>query len=506
MSDNIRRLSILFEGFAGAYGTYDPTIGARNSAKGGKVEIKSSAKTVRAPVTVELWYAHVQGRSPLGIIPIREDETCVWGCIDVDKYDLDFAGLMKSIQKYELPLVICKSKSGGAHLFMFVSEAVTAYEMQHKLKEFAGILGLGNCEIFPKQTTILADKGDLGNWLNMPYFDGDKTSRYGMKENLLGMTLAEFVAYAEGKRVVDIDKITVQQHSNDDLADGPPCLQYLSTTGFPEGTRNNGLFALGVFCKKKFTNWQDKLEEFNREFMNPPLPADEVSAMIKNLEKKEYNYRCSDQPCVAHCNSTVCRTRKFGVGGSDEFPVLTGLSVLDTDPPLWFADVDGQRVELTTDQLQNYRAFHKVAMEKLHVCYMMLTQPTWLRMINQAMKDAILIEIGSEASQHGKFMELLEDFLIGRHRAEKKEDVLSGKPWEDEEHRRFYFRLRDLESHLEREKFTAWGRHKIANEVHKLGGKSFFNVRGKGINVLWVRNEFTRADPAALPASIKEHI
>ena len=320
------------------------------------------------------------------------------------------------------------------------------------------------------------------------------------------MTLTEFVAYAEAHRIRDLSTIVVPQHSNDDLGDGPPCLQYLSTTGFPEGTRNNGLFALGVFCKKKFSNWQEKLEEFNREFMNPPLPSDEVAGMIKNLEKKEYNYRCSDQPCVSHCNSTVCRTRKFGVGGSDEFPVLTGLSVLDTDPPLWFADVDGQRVELTTDQLQNYKSFHKVAMERMHVCYMMLTQPVWLKMINVAMKDAIKIEVSGEVSTNGRFMELLEDFLITRHRAEKKDEILSGKPWEDEENQRFYFRLRDLEDHLKRAKFEVWGRNKVATELEKIGGKTFFNLRGKGLNVWWVRNEFTRPEPSALPPSIKEHI
>jgi len=367
-------------------------------------------------------------------------------------------------------------------------------------------MGLGNCEIFPKQTQVLQEKGDLGNWLNMPYFDGDKTTRYAMKSTLVGMTLAEFVETAERAAVLSFDNIKTLDLSDDSLSDGPPCLQYLSSTGFPEGTRNNGLFALGIFCKKKYDNWQEKLEEYNREFMTPPLTSEEVSSIIKNLEKKEYNYRCSDQPCVAHCNSAVCRTRKFGVGGSEEFPTITGLSVLDTDPPLFFADVDGSRIELTTDQLQNYRAFHKVAMERLHTCYMMLTQPTWLKMINVAMKDMIKIEVPTEVSIHGQFMELLEDFCIGRHRADSKEDILSGKPWEDEEKKRYYFRLADLMLHLDRVRFVAWGRNKVATELDKLGGKEFFNIRGKGVNVWWVRDSFTKPEAAKLPDSYKEPI
>jgi hypothetical protein len=236
--------------------------------------------------------------------------------------------------------------------------------------------------------------------------------------------------------------------------------------------------------------------------MSPPLPAEEVAALVKNLEKKEYNYRCSDQPCVAYCNSTLCRTRRFGVGGNDEFPVLSGLSFLDTDPPLWFADVDSQRIELTTDQLQNYRAFHKAAMEKLHVCYMTLKQDTWFKMINSAMKDAIKIEISAEVSTGGHFRELLEDFCFTRHRGETKDDLLSGKPWEDEEGRRVYFRLRDLVDHLDRARFTSWGRNEVARELKKIGGTSFFNVRGKGLNAWWIKSDlFVRPEQARLPES-----
>jgi hypothetical protein len=40
--------------------------------------------------------------------------------------------------------------------------------MQSKLKEMAIILGYEGSEIFPKQTEILVERGDTGNFLNYP--------------------------------------------------------------------------------------------------------------------------------------------------------------------------------------------------------------------------------------------------------------------------------------------------------------------------------------------------
>ena len=37
-----------------------------------------------------MWEDHLKGTDPaLGIIPIRRDNNCIWGCIDWDVYPLD---------------------------------------------------------------------------------------------------------------------------------------------------------------------------------------------------------------------------------------------------------------------------------------------------------------------------------------------------------------------------------------------------------------------------------
>mgnify|MGYP003330225212 CR=1 FL=1 len=85
------------------------------------------------------------------------------------------------------------------------------------------------------------------------------------------------------------DLIELEVPTLDDIKDGPPCLQVLLKQGFPEGTRNNGLFNVGVYLKKsKPESWETEIEEYNRKYVHPPLPAQEVLTLIGTLKKKEY--------------------------------------------------------------------------------------------------------------------------------------------------------------------------------------------------------------------------
>jgi hypothetical protein len=61
---------------------------------------------------------------------------------------LDHAGLVKKIKSLELPLVVCRSKSGGAHVFLFTKEPIAAARMQEYLKASAALLGEAGREIF----------------------------------------------------------------------------------------------------------------------------------------------------------------------------------------------------------------------------------------------------------------------------------------------------------------------------------------------------------------------
>jgi hypothetical protein len=510
MEELATRMSRLFEGYAGAHGTYSAE--DRNEAKGGKLEIKRTARTLREPVTLDLWLRHLKGKRPLGIITIREDDACLWGCVDVDKYDVVHAEVVAAVERAGLPLVVCRTKSGGAHIFLFLEKPAPAAEVSAALRDVAAALGHGGSEIFPKQSKILTDRGDLGSWLNMPYYGGDESVRVGVKRTGLAMTLPEFLDAAEKARTT-IDKFArlvekgrprrkpkrADQPDANDLSDGPPCLEILTATPMTDG-RKRTLFSLAIYCKKKYgSDWQARLEELNREVMSPPLPHQEVAAVVRSVEKKEYQYPCKDEPICSHCNAVACRARKYGVSWSENVPMISGLAMLESDPPIWFVDVEGERLEVTTSDLQNFKLFHKLCMERM-ICYTMLKQDTWLAIVAEAMKDAQRIGVPPEVGTKGQFEEHLEDFCTNRHRGERREDILSGKPWEDEERGRHYFRLRDLQGHLERAGFKSYTRGQITARLRGMGGDhDFFNLDGKGTNVWWVPRGVVEVAPPARP-------
>ena len=132
--------------------------------------------------------------------------------------------------------------------------------------------------------------------------------------------------------------------------------------------RNSGLFNLGVFLRKKFPDeWQKRLEQVNHEHMQPPLSSQEVLAVAKQLQKKDYFYKCNDQPISGHCNSPVCRTRRYGIGNSGGMPLFSNLTKQDSEPPVWFLDVENGRLELETEELLNQVRFQRKCMDALNL-------------------------------------------------------------------------------------------------------------------------------------------
>ena len=163
--------SIRYAGLRQAYGTFTASDETREDGKASGKNITIS-KELSDKDLLKLWENHLSGRQSVGIVPIDEHNNCVWGAIDVDEYQIDLKDLAVKIAKQKLPLVVCRSKSGGAHIYIFLTEPVAASMLQRKLRQVAAAIGYGQTEIFPKQTQLLLERGDRGSTLNMPYFGG----------------------------------------------------------------------------------------------------------------------------------------------------------------------------------------------------------------------------------------------------------------------------------------------------------------------------------------------
>ena len=491
-----KKFKSIFEGLDIAYGQHQPS----GSRADGKQQGKSYMVTKE--VTDELWQKHLKGEGPsLGIIPIRADNTTKWGCIDIDTYPLDHRALINKIRKLDLPLVYCKSKSGGAHLFLFMQQPIASKLVRSKLTDMAATIGHSDSEVFPKQSGIQIEKGDLGNFLNLPYFNSDKSVRYAIKDDATAATLDEFFEMYEKYAVKDIDK-TGTQTPKEVIKDGPPCLQALCSQGFPAGTRNNGLFNIGVYLKKfDPDNWEKLLEEHNQTFMKPPLDHREVANVVKALDKKGYMYKCKDQPIVSYCNVNLCKTRRYGVGTDNSYVQILSITILNTEPPLFITEImsddpnSDHKVQLTAEELQVQTKFQKKVMEAVKMMPSLMKNIEWQKLINGFLKEATIINVANDGTVSGQFFSHLQEFCTDRAQAHKKEEMTLRKPWtewvnEVDENKkevklqRTYFRLQDLHAYLIRNKFNHYSNTgQIIAELRKVNGIArFWKLDGRGVN------------------------
>ena len=195
-------------------------------------KIKGKSFVTREKVTDDLWDRHLKGIEPsLGIIPINDDNKCIWGCIDIDSYaGFDHKKLIDKIKNLKLPLVVFRSKSGGAHVFLFTEVPVEAKIIRDKLLSISAVLGYGGAEVFPKQIE-LKSKDDTGNFHNLPYFNGDDTTRYAFLENGEAASLSGFYGlHARSKLTPEqLEKLEIKRPQSE-FSDGPPCLESLTQT------------------------------------------------------------------------------------------------------------------------------------------------------------------------------------------------------------------------------------------------------------------------------------
>lgn len=464
--DAASRLFHLFRGLDRAHGTYD----LFKRPNGGQ-KVLGSALTVQEQPTVEKWAAHLAGTKGLGIVPIRDDNTCVFGAIDVDKYNLRLDEVEASVAALGLPLLPTRTKSGGVHLYVFTLEPVPARLIKQRLEEWSVALGFGGAEVFPKQNELLS-KADTGNWINMPYFNAlsGPTPRYGIYKGQV-LDVEGYIARAEKIRLTHDQLQALVIDEGDEFAEGPPCLQSLARRKFGSGERNNGLFAVGIYLKKRYPDdWQQHVAAYNVKFMKPPLGEGEVKTVTKALGRKDYGYPCEKPPIQKYCNKSLCRTREFGVGrGNDDWPIVIDAGALKilTDPPYWIVNINGERMMLTTEHFMNQRKFIELCVQRLNVFTFPLAPDKWRGVVQKILMEAKDTEAPHDASPKGELAYHLRQFCTVFPQAETREELLVGKPWTDEG--KTHFRAADFKKYLSAQHFRSLEGPRMYQELRALG-------------------------------------
>lgn len=477
------RFAALFAGYEHAHGVFTPT----KANERGKVQGRPA--TVRGGATLDQYALHLTGGGAgLGIIMLREDDTVLFGAIDLDDKNMDHVAAEAAVRRLQLPLVLCRSKSGGGHFYCFPSAPVDAELMRQRLAEWCALLGLAaNTEQFPKQSTRVNDS-DVGSWINLPYYGVEGTNRYAIAHGK-ELSLIEFLDHAE-RSAVD-PRLFEESWLKDSsmFPDGPPCLQTLEAQGgFVEGTKKNGMFDVAVYLKKAHPDtWEEHVDEYNTALAQ--LKSNEIQELVKSVRKKDYTYQCKQPPINSVCQRRTCLTRRYGVGEGD--PEQRGVSIGSIiryesshgEEPMWSMEVNGKRVLLTTEQLYNRDAFNRACVSQANIIPVHMQPARWLKYLNEMIATAEIVPLPDDASPTGQLWERVVMFLTQQADAKDRSEVVSGKPWRDEKGR-VWFRSMDLFSYLDARRVAYKSQQHVWMTLRDRGaGKAFWNLGGKGVNV-----------------------
>lgn len=412
MTSLVQDFADLFAGNLRSYGEWDPATGNMSTLKG--------------EVPLAAYQAHIDGEMGLGIVPVTDGATCRFGAIDIDKHDtpedIDFKTLADKIREYRLPLVMCRTKRGGGHLYLFGAEHLPAKQVRRILASWRDMLKIQyKTEIFPKQDSLQVSDGEraLGNWINLCYFDAKDTKRYAFDENCEPLSFELFVQLAQSKRitVAELNELTQREH-----LEAPPCVQKMIHMGVESGARNEAMYNTVIYLKRaRPDSFFDDAMALNRTMFDKPLGPAEAKKVIRSASRRDYLYKCSEEPCKSLCDRKVCVTREFGISmdekkemdAHDSLPQFTDLIEYQSEPPRWGIHVNGQLINnIPTVVLRDPAAMGTLIFEKLKVNIPKISQDSWRKkVLDPLVPNLRVIEVPKEASASGVVQAKFHEFI-----------------------------------------------------------------------------------------------
>jgi len=429
---------------------------------------KGDNKTITNTLLTSLQYKdHLNGKTGLGIIPINEESKCKFAVIDIDVYNQSFKPYLEAIERHDFPLIPFYSKSGGLHIYVFFKTPVKAKSAIDRITAISKILGITlfvkqhkneTLEIFPKQVKL--SKGQVGNWINLPYFGVDKAKQVLVKEGK-ALNFNDALMHIKNKMtsIEELDELL------EDLpySDAPPCIQtlfLLNMLGKNSG-RNNYLFSFGVYLKKKDENYFEQAVMEINNGLEEPLPVKEVEqTVLSSLRKKDYTYKCTASPCLDFCDKKICQARKYGIGKDGGYftnLIFGNLIQYQSSSPYYEWEVKSQDVGefhdlrfKNEDEIIKQDVFLRLCFRELHFLPFKMKQAEWFKLVNQALNEIVLVKIGEDddTSPLVRFHNLFYDFLTGRALAATKDQIFTERVFFDKSKNKYYFRNKDLLKYL----------------------------------------------------------
>lgn len=403
---DVQRFTLLFKGKTNTY--------VRNELPKTKPEagqkIKTKITNNEGTVDKSLLMKHLNGDFGVGICPVNAEGKCFFSVIDIDYYQPKIKRVLHFIKEYQLPLLPFRSKSGGLHVYLMLSKAVSAKTMRELLNQIVYyfsldmLYGKAKVEIFPKQ-----DKAEgFGSSVTLPYFNAEKPYTYLLDLEGNPVPFREAIDYVQHH----LTSVEAVKEALEHLPynDAPPCIQRIlisEEVGGEDTGRNNFLYSYAVYAKKKYGNgFEDYVKEINDNF-ECPLEDSVVEQTCTSVREHEYVYKCKDIPCNSFCDKTACRKREFGLGRDKGH--FTGVDYgklfrYKTAEPyyIWQLRLQGQEkwvdvIFKDEGYLLDQKNFAKMCVRYLNQAPMQVSNNDWYAILNSVLPNVQDVEVKEES-------------------------------------------------------------------------------------------------------------
>ncbi|MEM9897754.1 MAG: hypothetical protein AAF742_00065 [Pseudomonadota bacterium] len=167
------------------------------------------------------------------------------------------------------------------------------------------------------------------------------------------------------------------------------------------------------------------------------LSSAELKRLAKQGNKDKWNYTCKEQPLRGFCNAKLCKKRDFGIGSrkDDLDTPIDSFTIVESMPPVYFFEYEGNRVSMEAEELVNQNNFSLALVKQCNRTFPRVQQAVFDEMINDLLKGATKVAAPSGGDLRIEVGEYLLSYLgrlaIPRGTGHDEKFRVQGRPLRD---------------------------------------------------------------------------
>jgi hypothetical protein len=234
------------------------------------------------------------------------------------------------------------------------------------------------------------------------------------------------------------------------------------------------LFHYSVFAKKKYgESFAEEVQKFHHNYFEEPLAPAQIEKIIRQVEKKDWGYKCNDQPMCSFCNKSKCRVRKYGIGETNEVSDIDNVFQYGEGLDSFYEmTVNGEhKLVVGVQELYEQSKFRMHCLAKISMMPPNMRRSDWDQFILSIVSKAVKVK-EFEMSPVGRLKNYLTKFIVNQGNALSMDDIVNGSCFTSEEEGRVFFRLDQFQEYMRNKRLPAIDENKLGIYLREIGGSS----------------------------------